>query len=213
MGKSDSAEDQHCSNLCFSVSRPNALPPQGMRFFSNWDGHGIHDVWSISGAGEGPFQPGWGGCNHSLSSSGTLGWMVGISQGQRVSKGHCSSCAQCLERTLCGTHFCRTNSAWCLLGLASHAGLLHGAFMLTSLSAMMVRAVPQPCVKRNLPLRWRREFIWSGLGPFALLRDSLRLQEGNFHLSWGNVAGGAACLYLCRWEGSHPHADVPLLLT
>lgn len=181
MGKSNSAEDQHCSNLYFSVSRSNALHPQGMQPFSNWGGHGLHDICSISGAGEGSFCLGWGGSSHNQSSSSTLGWIAGISRGQSVLRGYCSSCAQCLEQRLCCTHFCRASSARRLPGLTSHAG----ACTLTSLSdaVMMMRAVPQPRVRRGLALPWCGEVIRSRPGPFKILRDSLRLQEGNFHLA------------------------------
>ena len=79
-----------CSQL---VLLRDALHPQGMQLFSTWGGCGFHDVCSISGAGEGSFQLGWGGSSHSLSSSSTPGWIAGTSQGQRVSKGYCSSCA------------------------------------------------------------------------------------------------------------------------
>lgn len=83
--KSDSAEDHHCLNLYFSISKSNALLPQGMQFFSNSGGHGLRDVCRISGAGGGSFQLGWSGFSHSQSSSITLGWIAGISQGQRFS--------------------------------------------------------------------------------------------------------------------------------
>lgn len=182
-----------------------------MQPFSNWGGHGLHDICSISGAREGSFWLGWGGSSHSQSNSSTLGWIAGMSGGQRVLRGYCSSCVQCLEQGLCCTHFCRASSARCLPGLTSHAG----ARTLTSLSDAM------------MPWRWGQSHnhVWGGGFPRLGAGKSSEVSLGHSKY-WGTPWGyrretsiwpeatWLVVLLICTCAGekkNRPDADVPVL--